>query len=181
MSPVGSDIGAVGIPGTLDFGFDHTSRMEASGTDIWNTADAFYFLREWWTADGTATVHVQSLEHTHRWAKLGLMFRESADPGSRHVTLIVSASMGVAMQYRAQPGGISSNVAITTGAAPEWLRLRRQGNTFTGYASEDGAAWRTIGSITLPLDLDTYVGVALTSHNNSTLATGVFDQLSVVR
>ena len=58
---------------------------------------------------------------------------------------------------------------------------QRSGNTFTGYASEDGTTWRTIGSITLPLDLDTYLGVALTSHNNTTRATGVFDNLTMVR
>jgi hypothetical protein len=126
-------------------------------------------------------VRVQSIEQTHRWAKLGLMFRESADPGARHVMLVVSAASGVAMQYRAQPGGISSNVALATGAAPEWLRLRRTGNTFTGFASEDGTTWRTIGSLTLPMDVDTFVGMAITSHNNNTLARGIFDNLTVVR
>jgi len=95
--------------------------------------------------------------------------------------LIVSAANGVAMQYRADPGGISRNVTLSTGAAPEWLRLRRSGNTFTGYASEDGTTWRTIGAITLPLDLDTFVGVALTSHDNTTQARGVFDNLTMVR
>jgi regulation of enolase protein 1 (concanavalin A-like superfamily) len=179
-----SDIGAVGLPGTGSIyitGNSTAGDMHGSGADIWGTADAFYFLREWWTAGGTATVRVQSLQHTHRWAKFGLMFRENDEPGSRHVMLIVSAAMGVAMQYRAQPGGVSSNVAITTGSAPEWLRLRRAGNTFTGYASEDGATWRTIGSITLPLDLDTFVGVAITSHNNSTRALGIFDNMTLVR
>jgi hypothetical protein len=76
------------------------------------------------------------------------------------------------MLYRARPGGITSNVALTTGAAPEWLRLRRTGNTFTGCASKDGTMWRTIGSLTLPMDVDTFVGVALTSHSNSTRASG---------
>jgi regulation of enolase protein 1 (concanavalin A-like superfamily) len=175
-----SDIGAVGVPGDGNFS-QTTGEMHGSGADIWNTADSFYFFREWWTSDATATVRVQSLEQTDPWAKMGLMFRETGDPGSRHVMLVVSASRGVAMQYRAQTNGISANVALTTGAAPEWLRLRRSGNTFTGFASEDGVTWRTVGSITLPLDLDTYVGVALTSHDNSTLATGVFDNLSVVR
>ena len=177
---VASDIGAVGVPGTGNFS-QTTGEMQGSGADIWNTADAFYFFRRWWTSDATATVRVQSLEPTHRWAKMGLMFREAPDPGSRHVMLVVSASMGVAMQYRAQTNGTSNNVAITTGTPPEWLRLRRSGNTFTGFASEDGVTWRTVGSITLPLDIDTYVGVALTSHDNTTLATGVFDSLSVVR
>jgi hypothetical protein len=65
---------------------------------------------------------------------MGLMFRETSDPGSRHVMLVVSASMGIAMQYRAQTNGITNNVAITTGGSPEWLRLKRSGNTFTGFA-----------------------------------------------
>jgi hypothetical protein len=177
---VASDIGAVGVPGTGSAS-PTAGELQGSGADIWNTADAFFFYRQWWTSDATATMRVQSLEHTHRWAKMGLMFRETNDPGSRHVMIVVSAEMGVAMQYRAQPNGISSNVALATGAAPEWLRLRRSGNTFTGYASEDGTTWRTIGSITLPLDVDTYAGVAITSHNNATLATGVFDSLSIVR
>jgi hypothetical protein len=175
-----SDIGAVGVPGTGNFS-QTTGDMFGSGADIWGTADAFYFFRQWWTADATATVRVQSLQGTHPWAKMGLMFRETSDPGSRHVMLIVSAGKGVAMQYRAEPGGISRNVTLSSGAAPEWLRLRRSGDTFTGYASEDGTTWRTIGSITLALDLDTYVGVALTSHDNTAQARGSFDNLSVVR
>ena len=178
---VTSDIGAVGQPGTVQFGSGSTRIQEGSGADIWGTADAFQFSRKWWTADATATVHVQSIEATDPWAKLGLMFRETLDPGSRHVMLIASAERGLAMQYRAQPGGISRNVALSPGTAPVWLRLTRAGNIFTGYASEDGATWRTIGSIALPLDLDTYVGVALTSHDNSELASGVYDSFTLVR
>lgn len=176
----GSDIGAVGVPGTGNFSVT-TGDMQGSGADIWGTADAFYFFREWWTADGTATMRVQSVEQTHRWAKLGLMFRETSDPRSRHVMLVVSANAGLAMQYRGEFGGVSSNVALTPGAAPEWIRLRRTGNTFTGYASEDGVTWRTVGSLTLPISLDTFVGVAMTSHDNTTLATGVYDNFSLVR
>lgn len=178
--PTSADIGAVGVPGTGNFSAT-SGEIQGSGADIWGTADAFYFFRQWWTADGTATVRVQSLEPTHRWAKLGLMFRETSDPRSRHVMLIVSANAGLAMQYRGQFGGASTNVALTPGAAPEWLRLHRSGNTFIGYASEDGRTWRTVGSLTLPLDLDTFAGVAITSHDNTTLASGVFDSFSIVR
>ena len=174
------DIGAVGLPGTVS-GSGEATILEGSGADIWGTADAFQFGHTWWTADGTVTMHVQSIENTHPWAKLGLMVRETLDPASPHVMLIVSAERGLAMQYRAEPGGISRNVALTPGTAPVWLRLTRRGNTFTGYASDDGTTWRTIGAIALPLDLDTYVGVALTSHNNAELASGVYDSLTLVR
>ena len=174
------DVGAVGVPGTGNFTAT-SGEIEGSGADIWGTADAFYFFRQWWTADATITMRVQSLEHTHRWAKLGPMFRESAAPGARHVMLVVSAGAGLAMQYRAEPGGISSNVALTPGTAPEWLRLRRSGNTFTGAASEDGVTWRTVG-----------VGDAAAGSGHvrrrrdheprqQHRASGVFSNLSVIR
>ena len=96
------------------------------------TADAFYFLRKWWTSDATATVRVQSIEQTHRWAKLGLMFRESADPGARHVMLVISAASGVAMQHRrAQPGGISSNVATRDRRRPRPVGVSLQAHVGT--------------------------------------------------
>ena len=40
-------------------------------------------------------------------------------------------------------------------------------------ASEDGGTCRAVGSITVPLDIDTYVAVSLTSHDNATLAASV--------
>ena len=176
-----SDIGAVGAPFQVDFGTPGTAVLQASGTDIWGTADAFAFHRSWWTADGTLTAHIQEIEPVNPWSKLGVMWRETANPSSKHVMLVVTPGKGIAMQYRATTNGTSANVVLTPGTAPAWLRLRRTGNTFTGYASDDGTTWRTIGSIVVAMDLDAYPGVALTSHQNSTLATGVYDSFTVVR
>ena len=88
---------------------------------------------------------------------------------------IVSPGRGVAAQYRGTTGGSSANVALSAGTAPEWLRLTRSGNLFTAAASENGTTWRTLGSITIPMASSVFVGVPVTSHNNATLATGVFD------
>jgi regulation of enolase protein 1 (concanavalin A-like superfamily) len=178
-----SDVGATGVPGNQDFnGFPNQFTIEASGADIWGTADAFRFLHTDWTLDGTITARVRSIERTNDWAKAGVMFRESLAPGSRQVMLVVSAARGLAMQYRAGNGSESANVALQPGvAAPEWVRLTRAGNTFTGYASEDGTAWRRIGSVTIAMTGDAYAGVAVTSHDNSTLATAAFEGLDLKR
>jgi hypothetical protein len=176
------DIGAVGVPAEVEHnGSPEVVRLQGSGADIWGAADAFAFHNVTWTLDGSVTTRVQSVENTHAWAKAGVMFRETLTPGSKHVMLIVSPGKGIAMQYRGATGGASANVALQPGAAPEWLRLTRAGNTFTGAASDDGATWRTIGSITIPMHGDTYAGLPVTSHNNSTLATAVFDQFGVNR
>jgi hypothetical protein len=109
------------------------------------------------------------------------MFRESRDPGSRHAMLIVSPGKGVAMQYRGTTGGASANVAIRAGTAPEWLRMTRRGNTFTGYASDDGITWTTVGAIAIPMAAQASAGLAVTSHDASRLTTAVFDNTAIMR
>ena len=173
-----ADIGTVGVPGTT--GVSSTGvTIEGSGTDIWGTADAFRYYYRPWTGDGTITVRVASIENTNVWAKAGVMFRETLAANSRQVMAIVSPGKGVAVQYRGTTGGSSANAALTTGTAPEWLRLTRSGNLFTAAASEDGTTWRTLGSVTIAMPSSLFVGLPVTSHNNATLATGVFDRPAV--
>ena len=173
------DIGDVGVPGAVDYsGYPQTVGVQGSGADIWGKADAFTFHNTAWTLDGSVTTRVRSLEGTNAWAKAGVMFRETLAPGSKHVMLVVSPGKGIAMQYRSATAGSSSNVVIQPGAAPEWLRLTRTGSRFTGYASEDGLSWRTIGAVTIDMSGDTYVGLPVTSHDNARLTTAVFEEFS---
>ena len=153
--------------------------MRGSGADIWGTADAFRFFYRPWSGDGTITVRVSDIEHTHDWAKAGVMFRETLAPNARHIMAIVSPGKGVAVQYRGAPGATSANAALAAGAAPEWLRLTRTGSTFTALISEQGTTWRTLGSWLLPMTSSVYVGLPVTSHDNATLATATFDNLDV--
>lgn len=175
------DIGAVGVPGEVDLSAPDVISLEGSGADIWGNADAFVFHSTPWTLDGTITARVRSVEHTNAWAKAGVMFRETLAPGSRHVMLIVAPGKGIAIQYRTATGGISSHLTLQPGTAPEWVRMTRTGDTFTGYASEDGRTWRTVGSVTLAMSGDAYVGLPVTSHDNATRATATFDGVRVVR
>jgi hypothetical protein len=176
------DIGAVGARAEIELSaYSDVIGVRGSGADIWGTADAFVFHSTPWTLDGTISVRVRSIEHTHPWAKAGVTFRETLAPGSKHVMLIVSPGNGIAMQYRSTTGGSSSNVALQAGTAPTWLKITRTNNTFTGYASEDGVAWRTVGSITVAMSGDAYVGLPVTSHDNATLASATFDTLRVSR
>jgi hypothetical protein len=118
---------------------------------------------------------VRSIENTHAWAKAGVMFRESLAAGAKHVMVIVSPGRGMAMQYREQTGGLTANAALAAGRAPKWLRLARAGNFFTSSSSEDGVTWQPLGSVTVPMGAQVLAGLAVTSHDNSTLAQGHFD------
>jgi hypothetical protein len=92
--------------------------------------------------------------------------------------VIVSPQRGVAMQYRGVTNGPSANVAIVPGTAPKWVRLTREDTTFIGETSSDGLTWTEIGRIDLAIS-DSQMGLVVTSHNNSTLATAIFDDVVV--
>jgi hypothetical protein len=63
--------------------------------------------------------------------------------------------------------------------APYWVRLRRIGGVFTAYVSADGQAWRQQGSsVTITMNATVYVGLAVTSHRDGSLATAVFSNVS---
>jgi regulation of enolase protein 1 (concanavalin A-like superfamily) len=127
------------------------------------------------------STRVRSIEQTHAWAKAGVMIRENLTAGSPHVMLIVSPGKGIAMQYRRTQGGTSANVAIVPGTAPEWLRLTRDGKAILGEGSDDGLTWRAVGRIELGLSDFVTGGLVVTSHDNSTLATAVFDDVMLQR
>jgi regulation of enolase protein 1 (concanavalin A-like superfamily) len=60
-----------------------------------------------------------------------------------------------------------------------WLRLRRQGSTLTAFHSSDGVTWESLGSQSITMTATVYMGLAVSSHNNSTLCQGVFDNVTV--
>jgi hypothetical protein len=172
------DVGAVGVPGTAMFdGVVYDVR--ASGTDIWGTADAFRIVSHGPGSSGPnteITARVRSLENTYPWAKAGVMFRESPlSAQSPHVMVVVTPGHGVAMQYRAEYGRSSAQVAVRAGIAPEWVRLSQVEGVFRGYASEDGVTWHFIGEVTLG-----WLGspaLAVTSHNNRVLTRAIFENV----
>lgn len=155
--------------------------VKGSGTDIWGTSDQFHFSSRTLSGNGSLVARVSSLGATDPWAKAGLMFRESTAGNSRNVMVNLTASNGVLLQRRLNPGESSSNTIVSGKSAPQWLKLTRSGNTFTGYWSADGSTWTQIGS---PVTFGTFansalVGLAVTSHNASSVTTATFDNVSI--
>jgi hypothetical protein len=108
------------------------------------------------------------------------MVRLTSDPGSPYYGVFLTPGNGVVAQYRTAQGVTSSN-ATTTGAAPVYLGVARNGTTFTAYTSPDGATWTAIPNSSVVLANLTgtlLAGLAVTSHNTSQLSTVTFDTVS---
>lgn len=171
------DIGAVGQPGVSYFATNGTFTVEGSGSDIWGTADAFQYVYQPFIGDGTILACITSQQNTDGFAKAGLMFRETLDPGARNALVFITPTSGAGFQDRLATNGGSTYVAGPNLAAPYWLKLNRLGPRFNGYGSTDGTNWTLLGSATISLPTTALVGLAVTSHNNSWLNTSTFSQV----
>jgi regulation of enolase protein 1 (concanavalin A-like superfamily) len=90
----------------------------------------------------------------------------------------VSAAKGTAFQYRQTAGASALSAAGTASAAPLWIKIVRAGDTISGYQSADGSAWQAIGSAAFTMASSVLIGLAVTSHDNTQLATAAFDTVA---
>lgn len=172
------DIGSTGVAGSATHSAGSYT-VNGSGADIWGTADAFHYVWQSLSGDGEITARVASLENTNAWAKAGVMIRESLTAGSKQAMIVVSPSSGVSFQRRTATGGSSTSTTTTGITAPRWIRINRTGNVLTTYHSANGTTWTTLGTETISMAANIQIGLAVTSHNNATDCTAVFDNVTV--
>ena len=83
-----------------------------------------------------------------------------------------------AFQSRLETGGTTYNQSGPTGAVPGWVRLVREGNLFSAYRSTNGTSWSLLGTDTINMSSTVYVGLAVTSKNNSSTSTATFTNVT---
>jgi hypothetical protein len=107
--------------------------------------------------------------------------RESLANGSKHVFAILDGTTNNYFLYRSSTGGngTSSGTTNVAGTFPEWQKITRAGNLFTGSVSLDGTNWTVLNSVSITMNSTLLVGFAVCSRNNGWLDTGVFDNVSV--
>ncbi len=162
-----------------------TITMSGGGTDIWNAADQFRFACKQLNGDGTIVAKVESIDNTDTWAKVGVMIRETTDPGSRFAAVYATPGNGVRYQARSlNAGTATSDTSVATAEqmalkTPVWIKVERKGSSFNGFYSTDGAKWTAMSwnPQTINMTTSVQIGLAVTSHDTGT-ATGVFSNIS---
>ena len=177
-----SDIGSVGTAGTASL-VNGTYTLTASGSDIWNNADAGSYIYQALNGDGEIIARVDSISNTDPWAKAGVMIRQSLDPSSPQASVFATPGSGVVFQDRETQGGSSNSWSAgnsygCNASTPVYVKLVRSGSTITGYDSSNGVTWSAIGSDTIAMNQQVYIGLAATSHNNSLVTTAKFDNVN---
>ena len=153
--------------------------MTSGGQDIFNTSDQFRFVYQPVTGDTQVVAYVGSLTVTDTWAKAGVMIRADSTAPAAEATTVISGSNGWQFDRRLVPGGITYDTNGSSGTAPAWIRIVREGNLFSSYSSSNGSQWTLIGTDTITMPATVYVGLAVTSHNTSATTTATFSNVTV--
>ncbi len=158
--------------------------ITASGADIWGTHDEFHFGYKSLKGDFDFSVQVMSLSKANQYTKAGIMARADLSDTSQHVYFQIfpdnsprnKNNGGCEFQYRLAKGGEMKAIypdMKTAGnqfdvAFPNtWIRLKRHGDVFESYFSNDNKKWKLYSTFTLMMPTQLFVGIAITAHNSA--------------
>jgi hypothetical protein len=157
-----------------------TYTITGSGADIWGNSDQFHFAYKMLTGAGSIIARVESVQETNTWAKAGVMIRETLDPGSVHVMMIVTPAQGVSFQRRTETDSASDHDTTGEITAPYWVKMERDlAGNFTAYSSTNGSSWQMQGMPeNVQMSANVYIGLAVTAHNASATCEAVFTNVT---
>jgi uncharacterized repeat protein (TIGR01451 family) len=173
------DIGSIGLAGGVVYS-NGIYAVVGSGSDIGGNADAFRYVYQQGNGDCSIVAKVLTEQNTDTQAKAGVMIRETLNADSKYVAAFVTPGAGVAFQSRTSTGGITSKRSTPGLVAPYWVKVVRTGSIFTAYYSATGQnnKWTSMGSVTVTMGSTVYIGLGVTSHNNTKLCTATLNNVT---
>ncbi|OHB81428.1 MAG: hypothetical protein A2Z38_08375 [Planctomycetes bacterium RBG_19FT_COMBO_48_8] len=93
--------------------------------------------------------------------------------------MVVTPGSGASFQRRPGTGATSLNTDSAGIVAPYWVKIERSiaGNC-TGSISANGSTWTMVGTETIPMGSNVYIGLAVTSHNATLTCQAVFSNVT---
>ena len=175
-----TDVGAVGAAGSMTQA-SGVITVSGSGLDIGGTQDEMHFGYVQLNGDIDISSRLPDLTRPNSTqTKAGVMIRESLAANSRHAYSYVRSAGFPGLISRAATGGTSATAESATRVTrPGWMRLRRVGNTFTAFTGQDGTNWTQLGQVTISMPSTVFVGLAVTSRADGSLAVAQFDNAVV--
>lgn len=147
-----------------------------TGGSIGGTNDQLGFGWQLRTGDFDVSIRLASLTLSDTWTKAGLMARETLDPGSRFAAAMATPSLnGDFFEWRDTANAVARKAGAFPANFPDtWLRLKRAGTNFSGYASYDGSLWTLLSTVNLTFSNQLYVGLAAATRGTNRTATAEF-------
>jgi hypothetical protein len=179
-----ADIGNVGTPGSSTYdastGTFTVTGGGNYGTDLFSFSDAAHFVYTPLVGNGQITVQMDSTSAPDASTPSGIAIRDSLDPSAAESFLALRPDDKIIENTRASDGAQSTNLFISPGTFPEYLRLVRNGDDVKSYSSTDGVNFTFLADTPLSgLGNTVYVGMVASSSSPQTTATATFSNVSI--
>lgn len=176
-----ADVGSVAKPGSVNF--DPATgeyRIAGGGENMWFTNDAFHFVWKPMSGDFRLTADVRWIGtngNPHR--KACLLVRQSLAPESGYADVAVHGVGLTSLQYREAPGADTHEIQSDV-SAPVRVRLEKRGNYLSMWTATTGGELKPAGGyLPVPLTGIFFVGLGVCAHDNKTIETAVFSNVTL--
>ena len=127
--------------------------IRSSGSGLGAKSDSFRFLHiSCRTGNTKIEVRVDKVEKGNDDSQAGVMFRDGLAPAARSCFLGVTPDGALLWRVRGEEGGETVEVKDQSPGWPCFLRLGREGNSFTAEVSKDLREWKAIRAKGYDLD-----------------------------
>jgi RHS repeat-associated protein len=180
------DVGLVGVAGNASYS-SGTFTINGAGSGVGGTGggyggpqDSFHFVYQ--PLAGNGTIIARILTDPGSAGQAGIMIRQGLDTGSLNALLANFPQDGGAFIFERTSTGSNESSPFTgaAGPLPYWVKLVRNGASFTFFTSADGSTWtQDATSQSIPMSQNVYVGLGMSSGIPSSLVSATFDNVSV--
>ena len=146
VAGLNNDIGAA-----TEFTFAIASGTDtASGTITATLADQLSFASQSLAGSNAVSAQIKSITNPDiglGTPQAGVMYRAATNPTDPFFAVVQPATGGVALEYRTTTSGVIATQTVAGIAlGSEYVKIIRNGNSFSGYYSPNGSTWTQIGS-----------------------------------
>ncbi len=175
-----SDIGAVGLAGSVERVGAGGYKITGGGANMWFTNDAFHFVWKKVSGDLSLAADISFIGlggDPHR--KACLVIRQGLDPDSAYVDAAQHGNGLTSLQFREFPGGPTREVQAAV-AGPARLRIEKRGGEISLWLAATVETMHPSGASTrLMFKEPFYVGLGVCAHNKSVREQAVFSRVEM--
>jgi beta-glucanase (GH16 family) len=175
--------------GNADIGGPAAMGSTSVRSGVWNLAgggaefgahiDQFQMAYSALAGDGEIVARIAGMPNGGRSWKAGVTLRDGRGSAAISAMLYISADKRIHFGARSKDYEPLSNT--THRGSTKWLKIARNGDSFTGYISSDGTTWASVGHATLPMRHNILAGLLSTSGDAGEPKVSQFDSVSVTR
>jgi len=175
------DVGGPARKGSTSFDASRGEyRITGAGANIWAKEDQFQYVWREMSGNLSVTASMEFLGEGAAHRKAGIMVRQSLDPDSPYIDIVIHGNGMPGVQWRNTKGDITNAFDIPFDSSAKFkLKLVRQGSTVTLWAAKQGSELKELGHTQAQLGNPVLVGLAVCSHDANASDTVVFSDVAV--